>query len=147
MSRIGGEEQNTLYIPSAECNPMCYTNNINQNKASRKRLHTASVMITQPPDRCLIPTANIRSFVCLKRERSHLGSFPFIYFFPKGGKNNKGRVIFSAVGSNFVLLLFSFSPLSPSAAETKGVLAASRKEESLKTVWSASRVPHHPFPA
>jgi len=77
-----------------------------------------------------------------------LGSFPFIYFFPKGGKkNNKGRVIFSAVGSNFVWLLFSFSPLSPSAAERERAAAASRGEESLKTVWSASRALHHPFPA
>lgn len=77
-----------------------------------------------------------------------MGSFPFIYFFPKGEKkNNKGRVIFSAVGSNFVLLLFSFSPLSPSAAKREGAVAASRKEESLEIVWPGSRAPHDPFPS
>lgn len=76
-----------------------------------------------------------------------MGSFPFIYFFPKGEKNNKERVIFSAVGSNFVLLLFSVSPLSPSAAEREGAVAASRKEGSLKIVWPGSGAPYDPFPS
>ncbi|PKU44269.1 hypothetical protein llap_5429 [Limosa lapponica baueri] len=52
--------------------------------------------------------------------------------------------------NNFIYLvtreIASCEDILPTA-ERKGVVAASRKEESLKTVWSGSRALHDPFPA
>lgn len=117
------------------------TNSNNQNKASRKRLHTASVMIAQPRDSCLIPTVNIRSFVCLKSDPIWI--FPFIYLFSSFSKSEA----FSAVGCNLCFWLF---PLSPSASEWKGwcgFLTINTQRGKKTAVWSPSWEGHGPFSA